>query len=143
MSWSLLPQKMEYCSNCNIVCRDISEEICSKPETPLYVCNDCIDAYHCTLRKYFYIFNTVASEYHSTLVKVRKGINLSKGECILLNLQIQDGIQKEQSVHHIMATQKNFFTICEKTVYRYVNAGVIRTKRGDLPRPCMMRPRKK
>ena len=49
---------------------------------------------------------------------------------------------KRKSVHHILATQKDSFTICEKTVYRYINSGIIRTKRGDMPRSCMMRPRK-
>lgn len=67
---------------------------------------------------------------------------MTEGERILLDQQIHDGIRKGQSVHHILATQRESFTICEKTVYRYVNAGVIRTKRGDMPRACMMRPRK-
>ena len=48
-----------------------------------------------------------------------------------------------QSVHHYSATQRDVFTICEKTVYRYVNAAIIRTKRGDIPRACMMYPKKK
>lgn len=47
-----------------------------------------------------------------------------------------------RSVHHILSTQRDLFTVCEKTVYRYINAGIIRTKRGDMPRSCMMRPRK-
>lgn len=135
-------RKCSACGNCNIVCKDFQEEVCSKLQNPPYVCNGCSEDYRCTLRKYFYIFDVADDEYRNTLVKVRQGINLTEGERILLDRQIYDGIKKGQSVHHILATQRDSFTICEKTVYRYVNAGVIRTKRGDMPRACMMRPRK-
>ena len=135
-------RKCSACGNCNIVCKDFQEEVCSKLQNPPYVCNGCSENYRCTLRKYFYIFDAADDEYRNTLVKVRQGINLTEGERILLDQQIHDGIKKGQSVHHILATQRDSFTICEKTVYRYVNAGVIRTKRGDMPRACMMRPRK-
>lgn len=135
-------RKCSACSNCNIVCKDFLEELCSKLEKPPYVCNGCSDDYRCTLKKYFYIFDVADTEYRSTLVKVRRGINLTEGERDLLDRQIHLGIQKGQSVHHILSTQRDLFTVCEKTVYRYVNAGIIRTKRGDMPRSCMMRPRK-
>lgn len=136
-------RKCSACSNCNIVCRDFREEICSKLENPPYVCNGCSENFRCTLKKYFYFFDTADTEYRSTLVKVRQGINLTEEERELLDQQIYDGIKKGQSVHHILATRRDVFTICEKTVYRYVNAGIIRTKRSDMPRSCMMRPRKK
>jgi IS30 family transposase len=56
---------------------------------------------------------------------------------------IHAGTQKGQSVHHIMSSNKDLFAVCEKTVYRYINAGLIRTKRGDMPRSCVMKPRKR
>ena len=34
------------------------------------------------------------------------------------------------------------FIVNEKTVYRYVNGGLLHTKRHDLPRACMLKPRK-
>lgn len=135
-------RKCSACGNCNIVCKNFQEEICTKLENPPYVCNGCSEEYRCTLRKYFYIFDVADNMYRDTLVKVRQGINLTDGELVLLDRQIHDGIKNGQSVHHILATQKDSFTVCEKTVYRYVNAGVIRTKRCDMPRSCMMRPRK-
>lgn len=136
-------RKCSTCNNCNIICKDFQEEICPKLASPPYVCNGCSEDYRCTLQKYFYIFDIADTEYHNTLMKVRQGMNISSAERELLNKQIYFGIQKGQSVHHILTTQKDMFTVCEKTIYRYINAGIIRTKRGDMPRMCMIRPRKK
>jgi IS30 family transposase len=40
-----------------------------------------------------------------------------------------------------MANHAGCFTVNEKTVYRYVNGGLLHTKRHDLPRACMLKPR--
>ena len=77
------------------------------------------------------------------LIKSREGANLTETELTAISDVIHGGTQKGQSVHHIMSTNKDSFTVCEKTVYRYVNAGIIRTKRGDMPRSCSMKPRKR
>jgi len=77
------------------------------------------------------------------LLESRKGANLTETERAAVSAVIHVGIQKGQSVHHIMSSNKDLFTVCEKTIYRYVNAGIIRTKRGDMPRSCMMKPRKR
>ena len=50
----------------------------SKLENPPYVCNGCSENFRCTLKKYFYFFDTADTEYRSTLVKVRQGINLTE-----------------------------------------------------------------
>ena len=40
-----------------------------------------------------------------------------------------------------MSADPDRFTVSEKTVYRYINGGLLSTKRGDLPRACMIKPR--
>ena len=42
-----------------------------------------------------------------------------------------------------MSSNKDLFNVCEKSVYRYINAGLIRTIRGDMPRSYSMKPRKR
>ena len=70
-------RKCSACSNCNIVCKDFREKICSKLESPPYVCNGCSDSYRCTLRKYFYIFDT------ADCVSPRKLDNLTRCKTVL------------------------------------------------------------
>jgi len=92
--------------------------------------------------KQYYICSVAYKEYSKLLVKARKGANLTEGEKSQISRMIHAGIKKGQSVHHIMCANKDSFAVCEKSIYRYINAGIIKTKRGDMPRSCCMKPRK-
>ncbi|NLK84259.1 MAG: IS30 family transposase [Lentisphaerae bacterium] len=136
-------RKCSTCRNCNAVCPKFQEDICRKLSIPPYVCNGCPEEHKCVLKKKFYHHATAQQAYQQVLLESRKGANLTETERAAVSAVIHVGIQKGQSVHHIMSSNKDLFTVCEKTVYRYVNAGIIRTKRGDMPRSCMMKPRKR
>ncbi len=129
------------CPLCNEYCTQFQEERCTKLEEPPYVCNGCGEKNQCTLKKQFYVHDSAERDYRKLLVESRSGANITEEERLFLSEQIHRGIQKGQSVHHILETEKDQFTIGEKTVYRYINAGLLRTKRGDMPRSCMMKPR--
>ena len=131
------------CSNCNRVCPEFKEDVCSKLSQTPYVCNGCPDEFKCVLKKQFYISSSANCEYRQLLVESRNGANLTEAEQAVISSLIHAGTQSGQSVHHIMASNKDSFTVCEKTVYRYINGGIIRTKRGDMPRSCRMKPRKR
>lgn len=130
------------CANCNEVCPDYQEEKCSELTHAPYVCNGCHRGMSCTLRKFFYIFDSAEGEYRRLLADARKGANLTPAQKDELNVRLCEGIRKGQSIHHIMSTSKDSFTVCEKTVYGYVNEGILRVKRGDMPKSCMMKPRR-
>lgn len=136
-------RKCSSCKTCNEVCPKFQEDICGKLSEPPYVCNGCTDERNCTLRKKFYHHSPAQQEYRHVLVKSREGANLTETQRLEISNVIHAGTQKGQSVHHIMSANKDSFTVCEKTVYRYVNAGIIRTIRGDMPRSCSMKPRKR
>ena len=129
------------CPQCNEYCVQFQEERCPKLETPPYVCNGCREENQCTLKKQFYTYKAADRDYRKLLVESRSGANITEEERLFLSEQIHRGIQRGQSVHHILETEKDQFTIGEKTVDRYINAGLLRTKRGDMPRSCMMKPR--
>ena len=131
------------CKICNHVCPGLHEEICPKLSQPPYVCNGCSDEFKCVLRKQYYIASSAEHEYRQLLIESRNGANLTEAERAALSNIIHDGTQNGQSVHHIVVSNPDRFTVCEKTVYRYINAGIIRTKRGDMPRSCSMKPRKR
>ena len=136
-------RKCSACHTCNAVCPKFQEDICRKLSVPPYVCNGCSEEHQCVLKKKFYYHTTAQQAYQKVLIESRKGANFTETERAAVSAVIHVGIQKGQSVHHIMSSNKDMFTVCEKTVYRYVNAGIIRTKRGDMPKSCMMKPRRR
>lgn len=131
------------CSLCNEFCPRFQEEECRKLLSPPYVCNGCKDENRCTLKKQFYIHDAAEKAYRKLLVEARSGANITEEERLFLDKRIHDGTLKGQSVHHILMTDRDQITVGEKTVYRYINAGLLRTKRGDMLRSCMMKPRKR
>lgn len=135
-------RKCSTCRKCNTLCSNFKEEICRKLSTSPYVCNGCSEEFKCVLKKFYYIYSTAQKEYQQLLVEARNGANLTEGEKSQISSVIHVGIQKGQSVHHIMNANEDSFAVCEKTVYRYINAGIIQTKRGDMPKSCIMKPRK-
>ena len=112
------------------------EERCSKLQMTLYVCNGCREENQCTLRKQFYVHDTAEKSYRKMLVCSRSGASIPEAERLFLSERIDQEIQKRQSFHHILASDADQITVGKKTVYRYINAGLLRTKRGDMPRSC-------
>lgn len=48
---------------------------------------------------------------------------------------------KGQSVHHIVANNKDEFSVSEKSLYRYVADGLLKARNIDMPRVCRLKPR--
>ncbi len=53
-------------------------------------------------------------EYKILLVQSRQGIDVSPNEIKIYNNLIKSGVQKGQSIHHVMAAHKDVFQKCEK-----------------------------
>jgi IS30 family transposase len=49
---------------------------------------------------------------------------------------------KGQSVHHISVHNRDQLTVSEKTLYRYINGGLLKARNIDMPRVCRLKPRK-
>lgn len=142
------PQKRCYrqcstCSRCNDFCSHFREEECPKLSFPPYVCNGCREKNQCTLKKQFYAHDAADKAYRRQLISSRSGANITEAERLFLNERLYSGTQKGQSVHHILSADKDQITVSEKTIYRYINGGLLRVKRGDMPRSCMLKPRKR
>jgi len=131
------------CNRCNAVCPDFIERVCSRLALPPYVCNGCEQEPRCVLRKRYYLHNLAHRNYRETLVSSRKGANISEAELAMIAQTLGPLVKNGQSVHHVMTHNPDRFTVNEKTVYRYINSGLLPSpKRGDMPRSCMLRPRR-
>ena len=132
-----------FCNLCNSVCPQFVEEHCAKLKMPPYVCNGCKDEGKCTLRKRYYIPTKAQEAYKEALVESREGINATKEEVTSLDKYLSPLILKGQSINHIFANNSSDLQVCQKTVYTYINAGLIEARRIDMPMSCRLRPRKK
>ena len=131
-----------FCRLCNANCSDFVEEVCTRLSQPPYVCNGCPQESKCVLRKRFYIHAAAQNNYREQLVETRRGANITEEEALKFDAMLYELTAQGQSIHAVMASHADCFTVNEKTVYRYVNGGLFHTKRHDLPRACMLKPRK-
>lgn len=132
----------KFCRLCNSRCPDFVEDVCSKLSEPPYVCNGCPEESKCVLRKRFYMHSVAQKNYRDTLVETRRGANITEEELRMFDELLYTLTAQGQSIHAAMTTHADLFSVNEKTIYRYVNAGLLKTKRGDLPRACALKPRK-
>ena len=135
-------RQCRFCRQCNSHCQAFVEQKCGRLEKPPFVCNGCRDERKCVLRKRYYLHAKAQESYETVLSESRTGANITEGELILCDGLLRDLTAKGQSIHAAMANNPDRFVFSLKTAYRYVNAGLLSTKRGDLPRACALKPRK-
>jgi IS30 family transposase len=130
------------CNRCNGICESYEEEICFKLYDPPYVCNGCPEEYKCVLKKRYYLHKPAHEAYRETLVETRMGINMTEEELLALDESVSPLIKRGQSVHHIVTHNPDQFNVSEKSIYRYVDGGLLSARNIDMPRVCRLKPRK-
>jgi len=127
---------------CNRQCGDFKEDICTLLSKTPYVCNGCSKKGRCTLRKHFYSAKDAQNEYHLVLTETRSGIDVDEDEISRIDGIISSLVFKGQSIHHICANNKDVIMHSEKTIYNYIDYGLLSAINLDLPRKVRYRPRK-
>ena len=130
------------CRRCNSICPRFVEERCPALARAPYVCNGCKLERDCTLRKRFYSPRKAQEDYEATLRDSRSGANMTTDEVRSLWGLLAPLLARGQSLHHAYVNNRDRFTVGEKTLYGYVNSGLLGALRGDMPRACALRPRK-
>ncbi|NLB18878.1 MAG: IS30 family transposase [Syntrophomonadaceae bacterium] len=140
-SWS---KECAKCSTrCYRICKDFKEMFCVKHKRPPYVCNGCPSRVTCYLRKHIYEAKFAQKEYETTLIESRQGFAISPEELCRIDAIVSPLIQQGQSVHHICTNNTDAIMLDEKTVYNYIDAGLLSVGNLDLPRKVRYRIRKK
>lgn len=135
-------RRCSLCNRCNKICKDYEEQICYRLFDPPYVCNGCIEESQCVLRKKYYYHKNAHEAYRETLVESRVGANITENELLYLDEFVSPLVMRGQSVHHISAHNSDQLTVSEKTLYRYVDGGLLKARNLDMPRVCRLKPRK-
>lgn len=138
-----LKTKCSSCTGCLNHCPDYSKEECAHLKKAPYVCNGCGSKHVCTLEKHEYDAHQAQREYEETRRESRSGINLTEGALAQLNSVVSPLLKNGQSVHHIIINNPDTVPCCGKTLYSYINSGLLDGRNIDMPRKVRFRPRKK
>jgi IS30 family transposase len=136
------------CKNCysadpTLFCIYYKPQSCNKTSKPPYVCNACVSRHHCILEMTVYSAKLAQTSYEKTLTSSRAGINITPDELVDLNALISPLILKGQPLSHIFSTHANDIPCCRRTLYNYLDQGVIKARNLDLHRRVRYRKRKK
>lgn len=127
--------------DCTKHCPDFTPYLCPKLMKPPYVCNGCSN-HSCRYDKFFYRAKDADSSYEQLKHDCRQGINLTPEERASLDEFVSPLIRKGQTMDHIFSQHKEDIPCSERTLYRYIDAGVLSVRNIDLPRKVKYKPRK-
>ena len=130
------------CGQCISSCISYEKSICPKLSKPPYVCNGCGERSKCSLEKRLYKASYAQKEYEQVRSESRSGFALSETELKQIDSVISPLLKKGQSLHHIAVHHADELMKSERTLYSYVNSGLLSARNIDMPRTIRMRPRK-
>lgn len=112
-----------------------------KPCKPPYVCNGCDTRLRCKLERHLYDAKNAQKEYESTRSECRQGIAITPGELKRIDGIISPLVNQGQSIHMICVNNADDIMLDEKTIYNYIDAGLLSVDNIDLPRKVRYRAR--
>ena len=128
---------------CHTVCSEFVPKVCRRLSSAPYVCNGCPDRHGCRLERHLYDAKTAQKAYEETLSMSRQGFAISYEELRRLDDIISPLIRQGQSIHHICQNNADIIMCDEKSIYNYIDAGLLSVDNIDLPRKVRYRVRKK
>lgn len=130
------------CNMCNRICAHFVEETCTRYEKPPYVCNGCYKRTRCQLTRMIYDAKAAQIDYEENFSESRKGISVSEAELDYLDQIVSDGIKRGMSVPVIWEQHKDEMPVSVKTIYSYIDSGLLTAGNLDL-RLKLRRPERK
>lgn len=115
-------------------CEEYEALICPLREKR-YVCHGCHRFGSCRNITYYYSAKNADIEYRDNLVKSRSGIKASIQEIALIDDIFSDRIKhNKQSPYHVFVENEHLLPVSLSTIYRYISAGILKTRYVDLPK---------
>ena len=135
--------KCTSCPTCNQTCPDFVKEQCNRLDKATYVCNGCPKPiHHCSIaHKYRYDAVFADRKYKECLSSSRAGINMTKHELHQKDMVISPLIYQGQSPYQIITNHPEL-DMSVRTLYSYLNDGVLTARNVDLKRKVKFKPRK-
>lgn len=131
------------CNGCHQGCDRFKEDVCRNVLRAPHVCNGCIRKRRCFLNRWFYDAKTAQKKYEQTLRESREGISLAESQLQLVDELISPLLRQGQSIEIACENHRDELPVSSRTIYSYVDAGLISAKNIDLPRKVRRRPKRK
>jgi IS30 family transposase len=132
--------------NCKSSCPSYSPFKCSRRDRSPGACNGCSIYNSCHFDKYRYNPEVADNDYKTTLVDSRLGVNLTFSEAKAIGDAVKPLLDKGLSPYVIVKEHPEL-GICEKTLYNYIESGILQAASGttvlDLRRQPSRKIRKK
>ena len=131
------------CHKCNSVCKHFVLEHCARVEKAPFVCNGCKkNRSHCHIaNKYDYHAEFAHRKYTEQLSSCRQGISKSKKDLHRMDDILQPLVANGQSPYSVLTNHPEL-NVSVKTLYNYIDQGVLLTRNIDLKRKVKFKPRK-
>lgn len=127
--------------DCTKHCAEFTPFVCPVLKKPPYVCNGCSN-HACRHDKYYYRAKDADSSYEQLKHDCRQGINLTPEERASLDGLVSPLILSGQTMDHIFAEHGEAIPCSERTLYRYIDSGILSVRNIDLPRKVKYKPRR-
>ena len=127
--------------NCYEHCPDFVELTCQKINKPPYVCNGCDARLRCKLERHLYDAKKAQKQYEAIRSQSRQGIAITPTELKRIDEIISPLVKQGQSIHMICVNNADHIMLDEKTIYNYIDAGLLSVANIDLPRKVRYRTR--
>ena len=136
-------QPCRSCHKCNKTCAAFELERCSRLQHAPFVCNGCKKPKNkCTIaNKYDYDPAFAQRKYEELRASSREGINRTKSELHSIDDTITPLIRNGQSPYMILKNHPEL-NMSVRTLYNYIEQGVLITRNIDLKRKVKFKPRK-
>ena len=131
------------CGGCQKNCPEYREEFCSDYERSPFVCNPCERRLRCRLRRMLYDAKYAQEQYEKTLSESRRGISLTEQELNRINDTISPLLKKGQALPTICERYRDELPVTDRTIYSYIDAGLLDARNIDLRRKLRRPERKK
>lgn len=109
-----------------------------------YVCNGCEKRRFCTVEfRYFYRAIDAQDHYEFILRDSRIGIDMELADKVHLDNILKEGVDKGQSIQHIVANHSEEIKCSARTIYRWIDKNKTTVQNIDLRRKVRLKPRSK
>ncbi len=139
-------RKCKHGRHCTADCPDYIPFRCKRRDRSPGACNGCSRYPSCRFDKYRYSPEKAHEEYRATLVDARLGVNLTTSEAKAMGDVISPLLKQGLSPFAILQSHPEL-GICEKTLYNYIEGGVLKEVSGatvmDLRRKVSRKPSRK
>lgn len=129
--------------DCRTLCRRYDNSTCMLLNRPPYVCNTCNRRRSCQIDRVYYSAKNAEALATRRRSNTRMGIHLIGSKLEKLDRLITPLIMKGQPLTHIYAEHQKTLGVSQRTLYNYIDAGVLSIRNMDLRRKVGYRPRKK